>query len=230
MHIHPTNPLIMRFASLKCWRFSPTQLLEKYSAHVFDRRHGTDTSDFAELVTLGIASVNRMHGERYQPSPVYSLRRILRRLHIDYSTFTFIDFGSGKGRTLLLAGEMPFRRVIGIEFSAELHQRAERNIERYGRRCAQHVGSLHLDATRFVIPPDDLVLYFFNPFQRAVLDQVIANINTSLQARPRKIILVYLYLPDQAWLAQLDGFQLRTQWRNYLVAEYIPPSAAAHSI
>ena len=32
---------------------------------------------------------------------------------IDYSRTVFIDFGSGKGRTLLLASHYPFRSIIG---------------------------------------------------------------------------------------------------------------------
>jgi SAM-dependent methyltransferase len=211
-------------ASLNWWRFSPAQVLEKYAAHTFDRRHGTDTSTFAELKTLGIASANKRHGERYQPSPVYSLRQLLRRLNIRYPDFSFIDFGSGKGRTLLVASELPFKQVIGVEFGEELHLQAERNIQRYGARAAGQVNAVHADATQFALPDDDLVLYFFNPFNEPVLSEVLANINASLQARPRKVILVYLYLPNEAWLQKLDGFRLREQWRNYLIYEYTPPS------
>ena len=79
---------------------------------------------------------------------------------------------------------------------------------------------MHADATQFALPPGDLVLYFFNPFNRAVLDQVIANINAAVQAQPRKVILVYLYLPERSWLSELDSFELRLQWRNYVVLEH----------
>jgi len=208
-------------AAIQWWRFSPLHILEKIAARSFDRLHGLETSSFAELNTLGIASANQAHGERYQPSPVHSLRRLLRRLDIDYATCTFIDFGSGKGRTLLIAGELPFRQVTGVEFGAELHAQATRNIARYGRRAAQEVTSVHADATQFALPPGDLVLYFFNPFNRAVLDQVIANINAAVQAQPRKVILVYLYLPQRSWLSELDSFELRLQWRNYVVLEHL---------
>lgn len=209
-------------ASVNWWRFSPVQILEKYAAHSFDRRHGTDTSTFADLKTLGIASENRSHGERYQPSPVYSLRRLLRRLDIHYPDFSFIDFGSGKGRTLLIAGELPFKEVIGVEFGEELHVQAERNIACYGAHVAAQVTAVHADATQFALPPDNLVLYFFNPFNQSVLAQVLANVNASLKARPRKVILVYLYLPNPDWLQQLEGFRVREQWHHYLVTEYAP--------
>jgi SAM-dependent methyltransferase len=211
-------------ARVNWWRFSPAQILEKYAARTFDRRHGTDTSSFAELKSLGIASANKCHGERYQPSPVYSLQRLLKRLAISYPDFSFIDFGSGKGRTLLVASELPFKQVIGVEFGAELHVQAERNISRYGRRAAGQVRAIHADATQFVLPDNDLVLYFFNPFNQAVLDEVLANINASLRAKPRKIILVYLYLPDANWLKRLDGFCLREQWHHYCIYEYMPAS------
>jgi predicted O-methyltransferase YrrM len=130
-------------AGVNWWRFSPVQVLEKVAAHAFDRRHGTDTSSFADLKTLGIASENKRHGERYQPSPVYSLRRLLGRLAIRYRDYSFVDFGSGKGRTLLIASELPFKQVIGVEFGEELHLQAERNIARYGPRAASKVTAVH---------------------------------------------------------------------------------------
>jgi hypothetical protein len=72
------------------------------------------------------------------------------------------------------------------------------------------------------MPDDDLVLYFFNPFSEPVLSRVLENLNASLQARPRKVILIYLYLPSDAWLDELTHFQVRERWRNYLVLEFAP--------
>lgn len=77
---------------------------------------------------LDVAGGNKRHGERYQPSPVYSLRRLLRRLEIHYPDYSSIDFGSSKGRMLLVAGELQFRQVIGVEFSEELHWKTVQNI------------------------------------------------------------------------------------------------------
>jgi SAM-dependent methyltransferase len=215
------------FVRASWWRFLPSQLLEKFAIHSFDARHGTDTSTFAALDGLAIAGDNKRHGERYQPSPVRSLRQVLRRLGIRHDDFSFVDFGSGKGRALLIAGELPFRRVIGVEFSEELHRRAEQNIVRYRRRAATEVTAVHADATRFDLPPGNLVLYFFNPFAHAVLRQVLANINATLRAQPRKVILIYLFLPDAVWLAPLHGFRLREYWYKYCIFEYMPGSAGS---
>jgi SAM-dependent methyltransferase len=218
------------FAPASWWRILPSQLLEKIAIHSFDARHGTDTSTFAALDGLAIASDNKRHGERYQPSPVHSLRQVLRRLAIRHADFSFVDFGSGKGRALLIAGELPFRRVIGVEFSAELHGRAEQNIVRYRRRAASEVAAVHADATQFKLPAGDLVLYFFNPFAHAVLHQVLTNINAALRTQSRKVILIYLYLPDEAWLAPLYGFRLREYWHKYYIFEYTPTPTSACSL
>lgn len=214
---------MIRSASANWWKFSPSQILEKYSAYSFDKRYRTDTSSFVELRELDVAGGNKRYGERYQPSPVYSLRRLLRRLDIHYPDYSFIDFGSGKGRTLLVAGELPFRQVLGVEFSEELHRKAEQNIERYPKRQAAHVKTVHADATMATLPEDALVLYFFNPFTRPVLEKVLANIAASVADKPRPVLLIYLYLPDEQWLTKLNGFRLRTTWRNYHVFEYLPP-------
>jgi SAM-dependent methyltransferase len=202
------------------WRLAPNQLLEKYSAFSFDKRYGTETKAFAELRELDIASKNKRHGERYQPSPVYSLRRLLKRLNLPYSNFSFVDFGSGKGRTLLIASELPFKQVIGVEFSEDLHRTAANNIKHYGSRSAGKVEAVHADATQFALPAGDLVLYFFNPFTKPVLDKVLENITTSVTAQPRRIILIYLYLPERQWVTGLEGFSLLERWRNFDVFEF----------
>ncbi len=209
--------------SVNWWRFSPSQILEKYQAHAFDRRFGTDTSTYVELRGLDVAGSNKRHGERYQPSPVHSLRQLLKKLAIRYQDFVFVDFGSGKGRTLLVAGELPFKEVIGVEFSEELHRKALLNLQRYPRRAAGQVKSVHADATAFEAPAQPLVVYFFNPFTRPVLERVLANLAASAVATPRRIIVIYLYLPDETWLAELSGFRLRKKVRNYHVFDFDPP-------
>jgi SAM-dependent methyltransferase len=153
------------------------------------------------------------------------LRRLLRRLDIDYADYAFVDFGSGKGRTLLLASELPFKRVTGVEFSGELNECAERNISLQRRRQAESVVSLHCDATEFELPPDNLVLYFFNPIKAEVLDKVLANLASSLEARPRKVIIIYLYLEDSHLLDNLQGFQLRAAWHRYRIYTFTPITA-----
>ena len=204
------------------WRYSPAQLYEKFADRTFDWTHGVDTRIFAELATMQIGSTNKRFGQRYQPSPVYSLRLLLRRLDIDFNNHVFVDFGSGKGRTLLIAAELPFKQVIGVEFSEELNDCAARNIAVRRSRQAKSVVTLHCDASEFELPGDDLVLYFFNPFKAEVLGKVVANIVASLEARPRNVIIIYLFLEDPHALDSLHGFRLREAWHRYRIYTFTP--------
>ena len=94
----------------------------------FDRRHGVDTAGIVRLGALRIESPNRDLGVRYQPSDPDDFRSLVEALPIDPKDYVLVDLGSGKGRVLLLASEFPFRRVVGVEFSQELNEIAERNV------------------------------------------------------------------------------------------------------
>ena len=43
----------------------------------------------------------------------------------------FIDLGSGKGRTLLMASDYPLRKILGVELIPELNRVAQQNIRDY---------------------------------------------------------------------------------------------------
>ena len=70
---------------------------------------------------------------------------------MDKEQLVFVDLGSGKGRTLLLASEYPFRRIVGVELSPKLHRIAKTNVEKFRseeQRCRTF--ALHcMDAVRY---------------------------------------------------------------------------------
>src|SRR5262249_10509488 len=80
-------------------------------------------------------------------------------------------------RNLLLASRYPFREIIGIEFSHELHQIAENNIAIYKdrRQKCRRIGSICVDAADYVPPATNLVAFFFNPFSDVVFADVLNN-------------------------------------------------------
>jgi predicted RNA methylase len=158
-----------------------------------------ETEGHFGLAAVEVVGENREHGLAYEPTPVESFRRMLARLPIRAEEFVFVDFGSGKGRALLLASALPFRRVVGVEICRELHEVARSNIARLGRQ--DRVETVWMDAARFPIPEVPAVFYFFNPFKEAVLRQVLANIERSLSACPREVYLIF-YAPvsrDSPW-------------------------------
>ncbi len=155
----------------------------------FDARFGTDTSSplFERDQKTSV--------HFYVPTTVSVIYRILRSLPLRPNKFEFIDMGSGKGRALLVASEFPFTKIIGIELSQQLHDIAEENVERYtpaSQQCAAF--ELHcMDALEYAYGEKPFVLFLFDPFGREILQKIIANLEASLQAKPREAYVVYVY-------------------------------------
>lgn len=178
--------------------YSAMRLVDVCQEALFDLRHNVDTAG----VTLPAAS----GGEGYKGSLPNLVRASLERLPVRYEDFTFIDFGSGKGRTLLVAARFPFRGIIGVEFCEELNRIAQENIKRYrGRRRCSDARSVCADAREFPIPDGPLVVYLFNPFREPVLRAVVENLRGSLLRNPRPLLLVYLR-PLWAGALEESGF------------------------
>ena len=88
----------------------------------FDRKFGTETSgSVVQTEGLDTTSPNWIHSTRYRPTPATIFHELMAALPIRHEEFTFIDFGSGKGKVLLLAWSLPFKAIVGIEFSKDLH-------------------------------------------------------------------------------------------------------------
>jgi SAM-dependent methyltransferase len=129
----------------------------------------------------------------YQPTDAALFREMMASLPIDFRQFTFVDIGSGKGRTLLMASEYPFRRIVGVEILPELHRRAVENISAYTsptQQCTQ-LEAVCADARDFHLPEGPLVLYLFNPLPDAGLTQLLANLRRSLHQDSRPVYLLY---------------------------------------
>src|SRR5262249_44405219 len=113
----------------------------------------------------------------YQPTDPALFREMMAALEIDFCEFTFIDIGSGKGRTLLMATDYPFRRILGVELLPDLHRIAQENIGKYKSDTQQcfAIEATRGDAREFAFPPAPMVLYLFNPLPEAGLEQLLKN-------------------------------------------------------
>ena len=174
------------------------------TVHPFDVEFGTDTSGTIEPGALDIPSDRAVHAVRYQTAIVEVFTNLLRDLPIAHDQFVFIDLGSGKGRALLLASELPFKAIIGVELSFRLHNIACKNIQIYkadSQRC-RNITALCEDAAIYEIPEDNVVFYLFNPFDAEVMQKVLSNIGTSFLRSPRKMYVLYL---KPLWRHVLDG-------------------------
>ncbi|TAK86942.1 MAG: class I SAM-dependent methyltransferase [Betaproteobacteria bacterium] len=159
-----------------------------------DRKYGIETKDVVtDMEATGVSGEHAPHGNHYEPIQLAVFERIVAALPISPAEFTFVDFGSGKGRALVLAAEHGFRRAIGVEYAVRLHEAAERNVARYRRLGGTGIPiELHCaDAAELELPPEESVCFFYNPFDGVVMAKVLANIRASLHAAPRRLFVVY---------------------------------------
>ncbi|MGH9322975.1 MAG: hypothetical protein ACRD3V_24195 [Vicinamibacteria bacterium] len=168
--------------AFRIWRYSPVGLVRLYRHHAFDRKLGVNTRGYGDL--------------RYEPTPAEVFHEMLAELPFDPRDFVFVDFGSGKGKVLVLAAHYAFQRVVGVELWEDLHLVALENLSRFRRHraCATSATSLRVDARDFALPEVPLVLYFFNPFPEEVLAFVLSNLRQSLERAPRRVYVLF-YAP-----------------------------------
>jgi len=180
------------------WEFArdstPERRRQRYGDADYDWEHRVNTTSAA------VSWRDRLRGvfhSPYQPTEAALFHEMLDALaqqtHLDFRDFVFLDLGSGKGRTLLMASDYPFRRIVGVELLPTLHQAAQENLSKYrneSQKCFA-LESICADATEFPLPVEPIVLYLFNPFPEAGLWRVIANLEQSLQESPRSVYVLY---------------------------------------
>ncbi len=197
---------------------APSRRKSRYGDIDFDFDHAVDTT--WATVSLRTRMREWLRGVQYQASEPELFRSIIDSLPVAPDGFTFIDLGSGKGRTLLMASDYPFRRIIGVELLPELNAIAVQNMARYksGQQKCFTLESQAGDARSFEFPIEPTVLYLFNPFPEHVLREVLRNLQTSLRDAPRPVWVIYHNLVHEAIL---DGQQwLRRSHRTHQFAVY----------
>jgi SAM-dependent methyltransferase len=109
------------------------------------------------------------------------------------SESVFVDLGSGKGKTLLMAAGYGFKRVVGVEFSPELCEIAKSNwsIYRQGSETDPAFEIVNTDVVDYAVKDDENVFFMFHPFDDVVMDKVIQNVEASHERAPRKIWIIY---------------------------------------
>lgn len=152
------------------------------------------TRDHIRSVRLSIPSQVRQTAHDYRPTPfkVFAWAMAALPRDKDFRETTFVDFGAGRGRVLLLASQFPFEAVTGAEIARELHDDCLMNIAQYPRslmRCRE-VSCIHSRATTLPIPEGPTVFYFFDPFDRSMFERVLGEIARSYKRAPRELYLI----------------------------------------
>lgn len=186
--------------------------------HSFDRRFGTDTAGSVPATDLGIEDpFTREQAILYLPSPADVTRWMLRTVNVEPSRCTFVDLGCGKGRVLLVASERPFKRIIGVEISSALVAVARANARRVReaepRRTPIEIDCV--DAATFEFPETDLLVHLYHPFEADVLARVLAQLESSWRAGPRRVVVAYLL-----YAAAVDTVQAVFAHQPWLILQH----------
>ena len=186
----------------------------------FDARYGTETADVVHPEELGIDdAVAREGAVMYHPAPARVTRYMLRSLPGSPRDYTFVDIGAGKGRAALVASELPFKKVIGIEISTSLWAIAKDNLSKYRshRETGAPVEFTCADARTLRLPDGPVVLYMCHPFGTDILREVLGRIEDARRASPRPIAIFYLAPWDpvpQVFAETLPDFELAVDFRE----------------
>lgn len=165
---------------------------------LFDWRNRVDTGGMIDLPEM------RGKGRNYVGTPPRAWKLMMNHIPISPQEFTYIDFGCGKGRTLLLAAEAGFRRVIGVDIAQDLLEIAKRNLQSKPNSAATEL--ICDDVRAFAFPDEPFVLFMYNPFYADVMQVVAERLRESIRRKPRPFYVAYYSMAcEQVWIDL--GFQ-----------------------
>jgi hypothetical protein len=165
--------------------------------HPFDQIHGVETSGLIAAGNLITGHPNDSHVTAYYgvaPSILRTLIDLWRATNPPHPIehYTFIDIGAGKGRAMLLASQLPFHQVIGIELNPVLADTAQLNLEHWltihaSDTTATPIAPIRLyeqDVLAFDFPRTPTLAFLFHPFEAPVLKALLRRIETRFARRP----------------------------------------------
>ncbi|MBX9796664.1 hypothetical protein [Sphingomonas sp.] len=182
----------------------------------FDRQWGTDTSREVMMSALDFPDDIRRSSHHYQASGGHVLDQTIACAGIDPADYSFIDYGCGKGRIVLLAAAKTFRRAIGVEYSPILTEIARRNsaifLTRGGAR--QTPEFWQGNAADYVPPAGNLFCYLYNSFEADILSGCLEQLEAAKRADPAADIVLAYVNPQYG-----DVVAARTAWREQAGAD-----------
>jgi SAM-dependent methyltransferase len=168
--------------------------------HPLDLQYGLDTGGYIPPEALRSGSPHDTRNNGYSAVAPSVFREACHRWRESLpasarvESYTFVDVGAGKGRALLLASELAFRKIIGVELNPELARIAERNIETWKRRVHPRA-RIHIrgeDALKFCWPQPPLVVYLNNPFECDLVEQLVEKLVVAAASGPPLVDVLYV--------------------------------------
>jgi SAM-dependent methyltransferase len=173
--------------------------------HPFDAAHGVETSGLIPAGDLVTGHSSDAHVTAYYGVAPSILRGLVELWAETKPTqqrarYSFIDIGAGKGRAMLVASELGFRQVIGIELNPEMADIAERNLERWSQSRAEDstaapvspVRVVEMDALEFDFPAGPCIAFLFHPFEAPLLKRLLRRMETQFAKRSGDLDVLYV--------------------------------------
>lgn len=144
-----------------------------------DFNRGIVTQQVIELKDLGIDS---SVGTRFETISYAHLRKnfmFAKSLGFDQ----FLDIGCGLGRSLVVANEVGFTELYGVDISENLISRCQQNLNKLGVTANLSCS----DIADFEVPSGRLAIYLFNPFGYERMTELVSR----LVGREKEILVIY---------------------------------------
>ncbi|MGD0890921.1 MAG: class I SAM-dependent methyltransferase [Terracidiphilus sp.] len=167
--------------------------------HPFDLEFGVRTSGLVAGRHLKSGHRHDRHSTAYYgvaPSVFHALIKKWEKSRpvAPMEEFTFVDVGAGMGRAVLLASEMPFKAVVGVELNTTLARIARRNAavwRKAGKACAP-IRIVCGDAVEFKWPSGPCLAFLFNPFGETVMRRLVKSWKKSFPSRAGELDVLYV--------------------------------------
>jgi SAM-dependent methyltransferase len=170
-----------------------------FTLHPFDAEFGVRTSGLVAGRNLKSGHRHDRHTTAYfgvAPSVFYALVRRWKRSGpaARMEETTFVDLGAGMGRAVLLASELRFKAVVGVELHPLLAGIARKNVRAWRAAGRERAKSriVEGDAVEFPLPEGPVVIFLFNPFAAPVLRALLKGWRKKLAGRAEALDLLYV--------------------------------------
>ena len=186
---------------------------EGFTRHPFDDQFGVRTSGLVAGRHLKCGHLHDRHATAYYgvaPSVFWAMIRRWQRSRPAgaMEEYNFIDVGAGMGRAVLLAAELPFHQVVGVELNPTLVRIARRNLAawRASERAQASMRIICCDAVEFRLPEGPCLAFLFNPFGAPVMRRLLTAWRKALAGRARQLDILYVNNEQERILEQQAGF------------------------
>jgi predicted RNA methylase len=184
-----------------------------FTRHPFDVEFGVNTSGLVAGRHLKSGHRHDRHATAYYGVAPSVLRSLVRRWRRSgpaaaMSETTFVDLGAGMGRAVLIASQLGFKAVVGVELHPRLAAVAGKNVKRWreaGRERAP-MQTVETDAVDFALPDGPLLVFLFNPFGAVVLRRLLKTWRKAMIARPQALDILYVNNEQETVLESAKGW------------------------